>query len=90
MERYDSESIRKSKEIQYLGVRRTAQRCQCQWVLRIKKNAAGEVEKYKVHLVVKGFTQIYLENIVKIKNVPYREAVGSLMYAAMRLWGDKA
>ena len=29
------------------------------WVLRIKKNAAGEVEKYKAQLVAKGFTQIY-------------------------------
>jgi len=31
----------------------------CRWVLRIKKNAAGEVEKYKARLVAKGFTQIY-------------------------------
>ena len=30
-----------------------------QWVLCIKKNAAGEVKKYKAHLVAKGFTQIY-------------------------------
>ena len=30
-----------------------------QWVLHIKKNAAGKVEKYKAHLVAKGFTQIY-------------------------------
>ena len=27
--------------------------------MRIKKNAAGEIEKYKARLVVKGFTQIY-------------------------------
>ena len=31
----------------------------CRWVLRIKKNAAGEVEKYKARLVARGFTQIY-------------------------------
>ena len=31
----------------------------CRWVLRIKKNAAGEVEKYKARLVAKDFTQIY-------------------------------
>src|ERR1700678_809399 len=31
----------------------------CRWVLRIKKNAAGEIEKYKARLVTKGFTQIY-------------------------------
>jgi hypothetical protein len=29
------------------------------WVLRVKKNAAGEVKKYKARLVAKGFTQIY-------------------------------
>ena len=29
------------------------------WVLRIKKNAAGEIEKYKARLVARGFTQIH-------------------------------
>ena len=31
----------------------------CKWVLHIKKNAAGENEKYKARLVAQGFTQIY-------------------------------
>ncbi len=31
----------------------------CKWVLRMKKNAAGEVEKYKARLVARRFTQIY-------------------------------
>jgi hypothetical protein len=30
----------------------------CKWVLRIKRNAAREVEKYKARLVARGFTQI--------------------------------
>ena len=29
------------------------------WVLRIKKDSAGEILKYKARLVAKGFTQIY-------------------------------
>ena len=29
------------------------------WVLKIKKNSAGEVERYKARLVARGFTQIY-------------------------------
>jgi hypothetical protein len=29
------------------------------WVLRIKKNAAGEIEKHKARLVARGFTQIH-------------------------------
>ena len=31
----------------------------CKWVLRIKKNAAGEIDKYKARLVTRGFTQIH-------------------------------
>ena len=29
------------------------------WVFKIKKNAAGEIDKYKARLVARGFTQIY-------------------------------
>ena len=29
------------------------------WVLRIKKNSASEIDKYKARLVARGFTQIY-------------------------------
>jgi hypothetical protein len=31
----------------------------CKWVLRIKKNAASEIKKYKARLVARGFTQIH-------------------------------
>ena len=31
----------------------------CKWVLRIKKNAAGEIDKYKARLVARGFTQVH-------------------------------
>jgi hypothetical protein len=31
----------------------------CKWVFKIKKNSAGEINKYKVQLVVHGFTQQY-------------------------------
>ncbi len=29
------------------------------WVLRVKKNAAGEIDKYKARLVARGFTQVH-------------------------------
>ena len=32
------------------------------WVLHMKKNAVGEIEKYKARLVAKEFTQIYRIN----------------------------
>ena len=32
------------------------------WVLKIKKNAAGEVKKYKARLIARGFMQIYGTN----------------------------
>jgi Reverse transcriptase (RNA-dependent DNA polymerase) len=31
----------------------------CKWIYSIKYNANGEIEGYKVRLVVKGYTQIY-------------------------------
>ena len=31
----------------------------CKWVFRIKKNALGQIEKYKARLVARGFTQVY-------------------------------
>ena len=36
------------------------------WVLHVKKNTAGKVEKYKAHLVAKGFTQIYSINFYEM------------------------
>jgi hypothetical protein len=30
----------------------------CKWVFKIKKNSAGEIDKYKARLVARGFTQI--------------------------------
>ena len=31
----------------------------CKWVFKIKKNTVGEIDKYKVWLVTRGFTQQY-------------------------------
>jgi Reverse transcriptase (RNA-dependent DNA polymerase) len=34
----------------------------CKWVFRLKRKADGSIDKYKAHLVVRGFTQIYSVN----------------------------
>ena len=34
----------------------------CKWVFKIKKNAVGKIDKYKMHLVACGFTQQYSVN----------------------------
>jgi hypothetical protein len=31
----------------------------CKWVFRLKRKVDGSIDKYKAHLVVRGFTQIY-------------------------------
>jgi len=31
----------------------------CKWVFRLKRKADGSIDKYKAHLVARGFTQIY-------------------------------
>ena len=38
---------------------KNANNIDCKWVLRIKKNTAGEIGKYKARLVAHSFTQIY-------------------------------
>ena len=30
----------------------------CKWVFKIKRNAAGEIDKYKAQLVMKGYSQV--------------------------------
>ena len=30
----------------------------CKWVFKIKRNATGEINKYKAHLIVKGYSQV--------------------------------
>ncbi|KAL1939585.1 hypothetical protein VTO73DRAFT_9896 [Trametes versicolor] len=55
---------------------RTRNVVQSKWVLRIKKNAAGEIDKYKACLVMCGFTQVYgvdyyetLEPVAKLSSI---------------------
>jgi hypothetical protein len=31
----------------------------CKWVFRLKRKVDGSIDKYKAHLVARGFTQIY-------------------------------
>jgi hypothetical protein len=53
------ESLKKSGTWKLVKRPQGANVVDSKWVLRIKKNAAGEIEKYKARLVARGFTQIY-------------------------------
>ena len=37
----------------------------CKWIFKIKRNAAGEIKKYKACLVAKGYSQVQgIEKVV--------------------------
>ncbi len=52
-------SLRKNETWEIVPRPSNANVVDCKWVLRIKKNAAGEIDKYKARLVARGFTQVH-------------------------------
>ena len=44
-------------ELGYTSKRKKKKTIEVQWVYKLKKNAAGEVEKFKARLVAKGYSQ---------------------------------
>ena len=60
----------------------------CKWVFQIKKNATGQIEKYKACLVAKGFTQVegvnYFETFAPVAKLASIRSI--LAIAARNNW----
>ena len=54
-----SQGVKRVEQFWYLAIGEASSEYELKWVFRIKKNAAGEIDKYKARLVARGFTQIY-------------------------------
>jgi histone deacetylase 1/2 len=53
------QALMKNKTWNLVSPSSTCNIIDCKWVYRIKKNADGTIDRYKAHLVAKGFKQRY-------------------------------
>ena len=57
-------ALRKNSTGEVVDLPRKKKIVGCKWVSIVKCNGDGSIEKYKVRLMAKGFTQLYYSNTI--------------------------
>ena len=58
----------------------------CKWVFKIKRNAAGQIDKYKARLIAQGFSQVHGVNYYETYALVVRLTSLRLILAVAAQW----